>query len=178
MPETYSFTPLDPKRHDRSSFSCGVAQVDNFFQSTANKLSKADNIRVHVLETATGSIIGFYALNAHSVSYSDLPERFAKDRPRHGNIPAVYLSMIGIDRKYQNQGFGGAILAEALARISAAADTIGIKVVLLDILDCGNPDLVERRRALYERYGFLPLPGKALRYFMPLATVRQLLAAG
>jgi len=177
MPK-YAFVPLDTKRHDRNAFSCGVPQVDNFFRSTANKLSKADNIRVHVLETDSGEIIGFYALNAHAVIYTDLQERFTKDRPRHGNIPAVYLSMIGIDQKYQSQGFGGAILAEALSKISAAADTIGIKVVLLDILDCGNPDLVERRRALYLRYGFLPLPGQALRYFIPIATVRLILEQG
>jgi GNAT superfamily N-acetyltransferase len=178
MTETYAFVPLDTNRHDRNSFTCGVTQVDNFFRSTANKLAKADNIRVHVLETSAGRVVGFYALNAHSISYSDLPERFAKDRPQHGDIPAVYLAMIGIDQKYQNQGFGGAILAEALAKISGAADTVGIKVVLLDILDCGNADLVERRRSLYERYGFLPLPGKPLRYFIPLATVRKLLESG
>lgn len=175
MSETFAFVPLDTRRHDRSAFSSGVMQVDNFFQSTANKLSRADNVRVHVLETSAGSVIGFYALNAHSIGYADLPERLAKDRPRHGEIPAVYLSMIGVDRQYQNQGFGGVILAEALAKISAAADTIGIKVVLLDILDCGNPKLIERRRALYMRYGFLPLPAKPLRYFMPIATVRKLL---
>jgi len=173
-----AFVPLDTRRNDRNAFNCGIPQVDNFFRSTANKLSRADNIRVHVLETDSGEIIGFYALNAHAIIYTDLPERFTKDRPRHGNIPAVYLSMIGIDPKYQSQGFGGAILAEALSKISAAADTIGIKVVLLDILDCGNPDLVKRRRAHYLRYGFLPLPGQALRYFIPIATVRLILEQG
>lgn len=177
MAESYRFVPLDTNRHDRGNFTCGIAQVDNFFRLTASKLSRADNIRIHVLETSVGGVVGFFALNAHSVSYADLPDRFAKDRPRHGDIPAVYISMIGVDQRYQNQGFGGAILAEALTRISAAADTIGIKIVLLDILDCGNPELVLRRRAIYERFGFLPIPGKSLRYFMPIATVRKLLAA-
>jgi len=33
-----SIEPLDPDRHDRAAFSCGVDQVDNFFRKTANKL--------------------------------------------------------------------------------------------------------------------------------------------
>lgn len=38
--------PLDPNKHDRAAFSFGVPQVDNFFRKTANKLSKAVNLRV------------------------------------------------------------------------------------------------------------------------------------
>lgn len=75
--------PLDPSRHDRAAFSCGVEQVDNFFKRTANKLARADNLRVHVLTKPDGSIVGFHALNAHSMHYSDLPEKF-KRHPARG----------------------------------------------------------------------------------------------
>lgn len=168
--------PLDPARHDRAGFSCGVEQVDNFFRKTANKLTKADNLRVFVLSDAEGRVMGFHALNAHAIGYADLPHQYARARAGHGRIPAAYISMIGVDKRYQGQGYGGDLLADSLKRVAQAADAIGIAIAMLDVLDCGNPDRVERRKRLYQSYGFIPLPSNPLRLFMPIATIRHLLA--
>jgi ribosomal protein S18 acetylase RimI-like enzyme len=167
--------PFDPSKHDRAAFSCGVEQVDNFFRRTANKLASANNLRVFVMTSAEGAVMGFYALNAHAVDYRDLPPNYARTRPGHGSIPAAYLSMIGVDRRYAGKGHGGELLADALTRIAAAADSIGIAVIMLDILDDGDATLVARRKALYESYGFVALPSNPLRLFLPVATVRTLL---
>ena len=176
QPVAYTIEPFDPERHDRAAFSCGVEQVDNYFQKTANKLTKADNVRLYVMVDPGGSVIGFYALNAHAVQFTDLPAKFARTRPSHGNIPAAYISMIGRDQKFSSGGFGGDLLVDALRRIAVAADAIGVAVVMLDVLDCGNPDRVGRRRALYEGYGFQPLASNPLRMFMSVGTVRTLIA--
>jgi ribosomal protein S18 acetylase RimI-like enzyme len=169
--------PLDPSKHDRAAFSCGIEQVDNFFKRTANKLATADNLRVFVMIGATGGeVIGFYALNAHLVDFQDLPPKYARTRPGHGSIPAAYLSMIGVDKRYAGRGYGGDLLVDALTRIAAAAENIGIAVVMLDVLDGGNVELVARRKALYQGYGFTALPSRPLRLFLPIATVRALLA--
>ena len=94
MPEddatTFIIEPFDPDKHDRTAFSCGVEQVDNYFQKTANKLAKADNVRLYVMTDLGGSLIGFYSINAHSVHYEELPKKFERTRPSHGNIPAAY----------------------------------------------------------------------------------------
>ncbi|MGL5116472.1 MAG: GNAT family N-acetyltransferase [Beijerinckiaceae bacterium] len=169
--------PFDPARHDREGFSCGVAQVDNFFRRTAGKLSKADNLRVFVMRAAAGPVIGFHALNAHAVSYEDLPPRFARTRAGHGTIPAAYISMIGVDRRYTGRGFGGDLLVDALRRIASASKDLGIAVVLLDILDDGDIANVARRKTLYTGYGFQPLASNPLRLFLPVATVRMLTEA-
>lgn len=166
---------LDPDKHDRAAFSCGVEQVDNYFRKTANKLAKAGNVRVWVMISPSGDLIGFYALNAHSIDYAELPEKFAKARPGHGSIPAAYISMIGVDQKFSGKGFGGDLLVDALTRIARAADDLGIAVVMLDVLDCGDPELVAKRIKLYQSYGFTPLPSRPLRLFLPLATVRGLI---
>ena len=167
--------PLDSAKHDRAAFSCGVEQVDNFFKRTANKLVTADNLRVFVMTAPAGDVIGFYALNAHAVDYSDLPAKYARTRPRHGSIPAAYISMIGVDSRHQKKGYGGDLLADGLARIASAAENVGIAVVMLDVLDCGDAGRVARRKALYEGYGFMPIPSNPLRLFLPLATVLTLL---
>jgi GNAT superfamily N-acetyltransferase len=166
--------PLDSARHDREGFSCGIAQIDSFFRRTANKLTRAGNLRTFVMVGPAGELIGFYAANAHAVAYAELPDRFARNRPAHGSIPAAYITIIGVDRRFQGRGYGGDLLVDCLARLAGAADALGIAVVLLDVFDCGDPEKVAKRRALYTGYGFEPLPSNALRLFLPMATVRAL----
>ena len=123
-------------------------------------------------------MIGFYSINAHAVGYEDLHSSYARTRPAHGSIPAAFIAMIGRDQRYRNQGFGSDLLVDALTRIARASDAIGISVVMLDVFDCGDPERVRRRQALYEGFGFMPLPSRPLRLFLPIATVRGLLAVG
>jgi len=167
---------LDPSKHDRATFSCGIDQVDNYFKRTANKLASAGNVRVFVLTKPNGELIGFYAINAHSIHYSELPDRFKRDRPGHGIIPAAFISMIGVDSKYQGQGFGGDLLVDSLRRIAGAAAEIGIRVVVLDVLDCGDPARVERRKRLYTSYGFASFPSNDLRMYLPMSDVHALIS--
>jgi ribosomal protein S18 acetylase RimI-like enzyme len=169
--------PFDPDKHDRTAFSCGIDQVDNFFKKTANKLSKADNLRVWVMTDAKGGLIGFYATNAHSVDYQALPPKYARTRPGHGQIPAAYISMIGVDLSFQGKGYGGDLLIDCLRRLAQASEALGVAVVMLDVLDCGDPEKVERRLVLYKGYGFEPLTSNPLRLFLPMATVKALLDA-
>ena len=75
--------------------------------------------------------------------------------------------MIGRDQRYRGAGFGADLLVDALRRIVQASDSLGIAVVLLDVLDCGDPDRMARRQALYESYGFQPLPSNPTRLFLP-----------
>lgn len=173
----YTTEPLDPAKHDREAFSCGVDQVDNFFKRTANKLGKADNARVFVLTGGEGRVLGFYALNSHDIDVGDLPKSYQRSAPNSGLIPAVYLSMIGVDRRYAGNGLGGSLLIDALVRIERASREIGIAVVVLDILDCGDPEKVDRRKRLYTAYGFQPFASMPLRMFLPLKVVRAFLAA-
>lgn len=168
--------PFDSDKHNRKNFSCGIRQIDNYFQRTANKLAKADNVRLYVMTEPNGTVIGFHAINAHAVSYEELPKKYGRTRPSHGDIPAAYISMIGRDRRYRGEGYGSDLLVDALKRIARAADEIGIAVVMLDVFDCGDTERTGRRKALYAGFGFRPLPCNEFRMFLSLATVRELLA--
>ena len=167
-PASYIIEPFDPEKHDRTAFSCGVEQVDNYFQKTANKLAKADNVRLYVMVDRDGTVIGFYALNAHAVQFTDLPAKFDRTRPSQSNIPAAYISMIGRDLKFRGGGFGCDLVVDALRRIAVAADAIGVAVVILDemcirdrvpmadyfthfscLIDVGTPDKADRALGLF-----------------------------
>ena len=121
-----------------------------------------------------GQLIGFYSLNAHVIDYAELPKKYHRTRPAHGDIPAAFISMMARDKRYSGQGFGGILLINALKRVAFAADAIGIAVVRLDVFDCGDPERVARRKALYETFGFTALPSNPLRLYLPISAVRAL----
>ena len=168
---------FDPKIHDRDGFSCGVERVDNFFKATAKKLAGAGNLKVFVMLSASGETIGFHAINAHAVHYAELPNKpFARTRLGHGMIPAAFIAMIGRDARFRGQSYGADLLVDALRKIARAAQTLGLAVVLLDVLDCGNPEKVSARKAIYSGFGFAALASKPLRMYLPMAVVFALIA--
>lgn len=84
--------------------------------------------------------------------------------------------MIGVDQSFQGKGYGGDLLIDCLRRLAQASEALGVAVVMLDVLDCGDPEQVGRRLALYRGYGFEPLATNSLRLFLPMATVKTLIA--
>jgi hypothetical protein len=176
-PSQVRIAEFDPKIHDRDGFSCGVERVDNFFKATANKLADAGNLKVFVMVSASGETIGFYAINAHAIHYRDLPDKpFARTRPGHGMIPAAFIAMIGRDTRFRGHSHGADLLVDALRKIARAAQTLGLAVVLLDVLDCGNPEKTEARKAIYSTFGFTALVATPLRMYLPMSTVFALIA--
>ena len=164
--------PLDPHKHDWA-FSCGIARLDNFLKWTARKHQAGDFTRVWVATENGAAILGYYALNAHALEGEALPDHLAKHAPRSDSIPAVYLSMIAVDHRYQGRGLGRFLLADALTRVVGAADQIGLKAVILDVIEDGGAEITERRRAFYAAMGFQSLPSRPLRMFISIETVRK-----
>lgn len=173
-PQRISIEPLDPQRHDRAAFSCGTIRLDNFLKRTARKHQAGDFTRVWVAtELGSAGILGYYALNAHALEGDDLPADLTKKAPRFGSIPAVYLSMIAVDRRHQGRGLGRILLADALSRAAAVADQVGLKAVVLDVIEDGGPEIMERRRVFYAGMGFRSLPSRPARMFISIETVRD-----
>ena len=173
-PRRISFTPLDPEKHDRASFSCGTVRLDNFLKRSARKHQSGDFTRVWVAtEGGRDEILGYYALNAHSLEGEGLPSSLTKHAPRSKSIPTAYLSMIAVDRRYQGRGIGSILLGNALKRAVGAASQIGLKAVVLDVIEDGGPDITEKRRAFYLAMGFQSLSTRPLRMFISIDTVRN-----
>ena len=81
--------------------------------------------------------------------------------------------MIAVDQTQQGRGLGQVLLADALTRALAAADQIGVKAVVLDVIEDGGPEITERRRAFYVKMGFQPFPSRPSRMFIAIDTIRR-----
>ena len=150
---TVDIEPFDPARHDRTVFSCGSDRIDNYLKRTAKKHQKDDLARVFVaVAPGETDILGYYAINAHGVEAQDLPATLSRKAPRHGYVPAVYLSIVGVDRRVQGQGLAQALLVDALKRVLALSEEIGL-----------------------ERLGFQSMPSRPTRMYFSMKNIRTAL---
>lgn len=115
---------------------------------------------------ADEAVIGYYALAVGSVEQEQAPERVKKGLAQHA-IPIMLLARLAVDRRWQKQGIGAALLKDATLRTLQAADIAGIRALVVHAKD-------DVARTFYERFDFLPSPSDPLHLFMLLKDIRKL----
>ena len=129
----------------------------------------AGTSRVYVT-TAPGSptVLGYYALAAGAVEPADTSGRLRKGIGRHP-IPVVLLTRLGVDVRAQGIGLGAALVRDALLRVAAAADVIGVRALLIHAES-------DRARAFYEHIAeFEPSPTDPLHLILLMKDLRRAL---
>lgn len=134
--------------HRLDSFDSGKPALDEWLKKYALTNQKSDSAKTYVIHRDK-RIVGYYSLVAGSVSTVESTKRAAKGQPRKGTIPVVTLARLAVDRTEQGQGFGKALLKDALLRCEQAADTIGVRAVLVHALDKAAMDF-------YKKFEFEP----------------------
>jgi ribosomal protein S18 acetylase RimI-like enzyme len=105
-------------------------------------------------------IAGFFTLSAAWVVASDLPPEVAKRLPRHP-IPAALVGRLAVDSGFARRGLGGILLADAVKKTMAAAETVAMTVVIVAPID-------DAARAFYAAFGFRSLQGPRRHMFLTL----------
>lgn len=155
------------RRHDRRSFDCGMASLNEFLSLRARQNAEEDISRTYVaIRPASVRVCGFYTICSGSVERQSMPAEAAKRLPKYP-VPAVRLARLAVDILHQGQGLGGDLVLDVLQRVQRLADEVGIRAVIVDALD-------ERARRFYLRFGFQSLLDDDLHLFLPMATIRQL----
>jgi GNAT superfamily N-acetyltransferase len=154
------------RHHDRSTFDCGVPDLNFFIKATARQHSDKGISRTFVLfeQENPATIIGYFTLTLCEVRTESLLSAYAKKYPQHG-LPAVRLARLAVSGKYQRKSYGSLLLAEAIQRTVIIGEQAGLIGLFVDAKD-------ERAHKFYERYGFVSLPGPARQLFLPLETLR------
>ena len=164
MTAPFRLEPLGPG-HDRNAFSCGVAALDRYLASQASQDVKRRVSACYVaVEVASGKVAGYYTLAAASVPLSDLPLTLAKRLPRYPSVPVARVGRLAIDKVFQGQKLGGALLADAAVR--AARSEAAIFALIVDAKDPGAA-------AFYRHHGFEPFGGNGLQLIVPLQRFGQ-----
>lgn len=159
------------RHHDRAAFSCGEDSLDSYLRERARRDADRHVATVFILHDPQANLVaGYYTLSASSVLLADLPLEMQRTLPRYPQAPVVLLGRLAIDRDYQGQNLGEALLFDALRRaFDVGTEQIAAMAVVVDALH-------DRARAFYEPYGFQRFPDDEYRLLMPMQTIAQLLA--
>lgn len=160
-----SVEEISPK-HDVSEFDCGSAPLDEFLKRFALTDKAAGGARTYVVHRRQ-AVVGYYSLAAGSVEHDKASERVRKGMARHP-IPVVLLARMAVDRDRQGQGIGKALVKDALVRTALAANTIGVRALLVDPKD-------KPAQAWWERFGFKPSLTAPNHLFLLMKDVRAIL---
>jgi GNAT superfamily N-acetyltransferase len=148
--------------HATNEFTCGHPSLDDWLKRRAltNQFSGASRTFVVL---AGDRVIAYYALAASAVSLDEAPGRLRRNMP--DPIPVVVLGRLAVDRAFQGQGLGRALLRDAGQRVTQAADAIGIRGLLVHAID-------DSARSFYQRLGFDPSPLDPMTLMITLADLR------
>jgi predicted GNAT family N-acyltransferase len=155
------------KSHDRTSFCCGKALLDEFIQRLATQYDKKDMGRTYVA-VAPGDVrvVGYYTLSTGALAFASLSEEISRKLPRHP-IPVIHLGRLAVDQSAKGRRLGETLLVDALRRCSELAEQVGVYAVEVYALD-------EEARGFYLKYGFISLADDLLHLYLSMKAVRKL----
>ncbi len=155
--------------HDTSLFDSGEPALDEWLHVRALANQQADASRTYVVTTPPDRVVGYYALASGSVVAAEAPGRIRRNMPNP--IPVMVLGRLAIDRAWQGQGLGKALLRDAILRTLQAAEIVGIRALLVHALH-------DQAAAFYQHAGFQPSPLNPHTLMLLLKDVRATLHSG
>ncbi|MCA0239239.1 MAG: GNAT family N-acetyltransferase [Proteobacteria bacterium] len=151
--------------HDLGPFDSGIASLDDWLRRRALDNQASGASRSFVL-CDDDRVVGYYALAASSVAPGAAPGRFRRNMP--DPIPVAVLGRLAVARSHQGQGLGRALFRDAARRVIGAADTLGIRGLLVHAIS-------DDAKAFYRALGLDVSP---LEPMTLMATLADLQAAG
>jgi GNAT superfamily N-acetyltransferase len=119
------------RTHRIDEFDCGSPAQSEWLRRYALQAHASGGSRVYaVTDLDTDRVVGYYALAAASVGRADAPRRLLQGAGGYDQ-PVILLTRLGVDRGAQGAGLGKALLVDALRRVNAAADLIGVRALLI-----------------------------------------------
>ncbi len=153
--------------HPIEGFDCGRGELNRYLlrYAWANQQAGAAQTYVGLVGTA---VVGYHTLAVGQVTRDEAPERLTKGLARHP-VPIMLLARLAVDRHWQGQGVGKALLRDAMQRTLQAAEIAGIRAFAVHAKD-------EMARRFYQNFDFIPSPTDPMHLFVLLKDVRRIIS--
>ena len=152
--------PLDA-RHDLSGFDCGVPVLNDWLKQRALR-NESRFSRTYVV-CGGNRVVAYFCISAGAIEREAAPGKIRRNTP--DTIPISVIGRLAVSKSHARRGLGADMLADALRRITVAAQSIGIGAVLVQAKD-------ENAKRFYLACAeFIEYPGDSRMLFLPIETV-------
>ncbi len=134
--------------HDVQNFESGERSLDEWILQRALRNEREGASRTYVV-CANNVVVGYYALSTGSIASVSAPGRIRRNMP--DPIPVMLLGRLAIDRRWQGQALGQALLRDAILRTIQVSDMVGVRAIVVNAI-------LENARRFYEKYDFKSSP--------------------
>lgn len=147
--------------HDLTGFDCGKPALNDWLRQRASK-NESRFSRTYVVCDGD-RVAGYVCIAAGAVERWAAPGRVRRNAP--DTIPVSVIGRLAVDQAYAGRGLGADMLSDALRRIAAASQSIGIAAVLVQAKDD------DARRFYLACAEFIEFPADSRTLFLPIETV-------
>ena len=139
--------PLSPT-HKLEDFDSGNAELDDWLKRRALKNEQGGASRTYVVCIGQ-KIVAYYCLAVGGVANISAPGRVRRNMP--DPIPVMVIGRLAVASECQGQGFGRALVRDAVLRTLQAAEIAGIRAILVHAIS-------EEALQFYFKCGFTASP--------------------
>ena len=163
--------PLGPPRlltedHDASLFESREPVLDEWLRNRAWRNLQAAASRTYVVcPEGSNRIVGYFALSMGQVLAQETSAAMRRNMPRH--IPAVMLGRLAIDKAWQGQGLGRALLADVARRAIRAGAEVSARLIVVHAISAAAEEF-------YRHHGFVRLPVETPTFALDLLKLQKL----
>jgi len=148
--------------HHIEGFASGELVLDDWLKRRARPNQASGASRTYAVCEGK-RVVGYYALAAGAIEQATVPGKFRRNMP--DPIPVVVLARLAVDRSQQGRGLGRAMFRDAAHRTAQAADTIGIRGIVVHAIS-------DDARKFYVALGFDSCPAEAMTLVVTLKDIR------
>ena len=147
--------------HDLSGVDCGEPALNDWLRQRA--LRNASRFSRTYVVCAGNRAVAYFCISAGAIERAATPGCIRRNAPDAN--PVSVIGRLAVSREHAGKGLGADLLSDALRRIAAASQTIGIAAVLVHAKD-------DAARRFYQRCAeFIEYPADSRTLFLPIETV-------
>lgn len=139
--------PIDPKRHDRSTFDSGAPELDQWLRRFAGQNRRRNTAATWVVTDTSSVVVAYVSLSMTGIERATSPAAIAAHAP--DPVPALLIGRLAVDRTVAGRGVGTALVAHALATALELNERAACRAVVVTAFD-------DHARRWWERLGFHP----------------------
>jgi GNAT superfamily N-acetyltransferase len=152
------------KKHERTSFDCGVEELNDYLKTRAGQQSRKNYSKTWVaVPVGYVTVVGYLTLSMGSVELDEISEQLLSRLPRHP-MPVLHVGRLAVDLRVQGKGIGSLLLAFACEQCLSLAATVGCYGLQLD---AKTPEVME----FYQAKGFQPLSPGSRKLILPIRDI-------